>query len=90
MFDRIRENRKLRKGKTFEETVDLSVNETLSRTVITSATVFLAALSLFIFGEGEITNFALTMCVGVVTGTYSSIFIASMPLVDWRSKRSKV
>jgi len=90
VFDRIRENRKLRKGKTFEETVDLSVNETLSRTVITSTTVFLAALSLFIFGEGEITNFALTMCVGVVTGTYSSIFIASMPLVDWRSKRSKV
>jgi SecD/SecF fusion protein len=89
VFDRIRENRKLRKGKTFEETVDLSVNETLSRTVITSTTVFLAALALFVTGVGDISNFAITMCVGVITGTYSSIFIASMPLVDWRSRNRK-
>jgi SecD/SecF fusion protein len=89
VFDRIRENRKLRRGKTFEETVDLSVNETLSRTIITSTTVFLASLALFVTGVGEISNFALTMCVGVITGTYSSIFIASMPLVDWRAKGKK-
>jgi SecD/SecF fusion protein len=89
VFDRIRENRKLRKGKTFEETVDLSVNETLSRTVITSTTVFLACLALFVTGVGEISSFALTMCVGVITGTYSSIFIASMPLIDWRARLLK-
>lgn len=89
VFDRIRENRRLRKGRTFEETVDLSVNETLSRTVITALTTFLAVLSLFIFGVGEIADFALTMCLGLVVGTYSSIFIASMLLVDWKSRRDR-
>ena len=89
VFDRIRENRKLRKGRTFEETVDISVNETLSRTIITSTTVFLAALSLFVANVGDISRFALTMCCGVITGTYSSVFIASMPLVDWRARGRK-
>lgn len=89
VFDRIRENRRLRKGRTFDETVDLSVNETLGRTVITALTTFLAVLSLFVFGVGEIANFALTMCLGLVVGTYSSIFIASMILVDWRARRGR-
>jgi preprotein translocase SecF subunit len=88
VFDRIRENRRLRKGRTFEETVDLSINETLGRTVITALTTFLAVLALFIFGVGEIADFALTMCVGLITGTYSSIFVASALLVDWRRRRA--
>lgn len=87
VFDRIRENRRLRKGRTFEETVDISVNETMSRTILTVLTTFLAVMCLFIFGEGEIADFAITMCAGLITGTWSSIFIASMFLVDWRSRR---
>lgn len=87
VFDRIRENRRLRKGRTFEETVDISVNETMSRTILTVLTTFMAVICLFIFGEGEIADFAITMCVGLITGTWSSIFIASMFLVDWRSRR---
>ena len=89
VFDRIRENRRLRKGRTFEETVDLSVNETLSRTVITALTTFLAVLALFIFGVGEIADFALTMCLGLLVGTYSSVFIAGMLLVDWKGRRER-
>ncbi|MDM7993305.1 MAG: protein translocase subunit SecD [Candidatus Fermentibacter sp.] len=89
VFDRIRENRRLRKGRTFEETVDMSVNETLSRTIITSLTTFLAVLALFIFGVGEIADFALTMCLGLVVGTYSSVFVAGMLLVDWKGRRER-
>jgi SecD/SecF fusion protein len=88
-FDRIRENRRLRKGRTFEETVDISVNETLSRTIITSLTTFLSVLALFVFGVGEIADFALTMCVGLIAGVYSTVYIAGMLLVDWRGKKEK-
>jgi preprotein translocase subunit SecF len=56
--------------------------------VITALTTFLAVLALFIFGVGEIADFALTMCVGLITGTYSSIFVASALLVDWRRRRA--
>ena len=90
IFDRIRENRRLRKGRTFEETVDISVNETLSRTIITSLSTFLAVLALFIFGHGEIADFALTMCVGLIAGTCSTVFVAGMLLVDWKSRRERV
>jgi preprotein translocase SecF subunit len=89
VFDRIRENRRLRKGKTFEETVDISINETLSRTIITSLTVLFSALCLFLLGVGEISAFALTICVGIITGTYSSIFVASAVLVDWKGRKRK-
>ncbi|MBX2883915.1 MAG: protein translocase subunit SecF [Granulosicoccus sp.] len=77
VFDRIREKfRTMRKG-TPEFVINASVNQTLSRTVITSATTLLVLLSLFIFGGKIISGFALALIIGVVVGTYSSIFIAS-------------
>jgi SecD/SecF fusion protein len=82
VFDRIRENTKVLKGVTKTELVNRSINETLSRTIMTSLTVFLTLLILFIFG-GEVTRgFSFAMLIGVITGTYSSIFVAAPILVD--------
>ncbi len=89
VFDRIREDRRLRKGKTLAETVNISINEVLSRTVVTSVTTFMAAFILFIISGGVLANFALTLMIGIVVGTYSSIFIASPILVDWHAKLKK-
>ncbi|MCK4671494.1 MAG: protein translocase subunit SecD, partial [Candidatus Aegiribacteria sp.] len=89
VFDRIREDRRLRKGKNLAETVNISINEVLSRTVITSVTTFMAALILFIISGGVLSQFSLTLMIGIVVGTYSSIFIASPILVDWHAKLKK-
>ncbi|RKZ08167.1 hypothetical protein DRQ25_09775, partial [Candidatus Fermentibacteria bacterium] len=89
VFDRIREDRRLRKGKTLAETVNISINEVLSRTVVTSLTTFMAAFILFIISGGVLANFALTLMIGIIVGTYSSIFIASPILVDWHAKLKK-
>ncbi len=83
VFDRIRENAKLMKGQSKEVIINKSINDTLSRTIMTSLTVFLTILILFIFG-GEVTRgFAFAMLVGVIVGTYSSIFVAAPILVDF-------
>lgn len=83
-FDRIRENMKfLVKDRSFIQLVNLSVNETLSRTINTSGTVFLTLLPLCIMGGDTLKDFALTLLLGVVVGTYSSIFVASPILVEW-------
>lgn len=82
VFDRVREESRLMKGASKEAIVNKAINDTLSRTIMTSLTVFLTLLILFIFG-GEVTRgFAFAMLVGVVTGTYSSIFVAAPILVD--------
>jgi preprotein translocase SecF subunit len=82
VFDRIRENlRKSRKRDVDAELIDQSVNQTLSRTTITSFTTLLAVLALFFFAGGVIQDFALAMIVGLITGTYSSVFIASPLLI---------
>jgi SecD/SecF fusion protein len=87
VFDRIRENSRLMKGAPKVEVVNRSINETLSRTIMTSLTVFLTLLILFIFG-GEVTRgFAFAMLIGVITGTYSSIFVAAPILVDFAKDR---
>jgi SecD/SecF fusion protein len=83
IFDRIREDLKLGMRGTFKEVMNQALNQTLSRTIITSGTVFLATLSLFIFGGGEIHDFAFTFLVGIITGTYSSIYIASALVLWW-------
>ncbi|MDQ7073924.1 MAG: protein translocase subunit SecF [Gammaproteobacteria bacterium] len=81
VFDRIRENfRKMRTG-TPEEVIDRSINQTLSRTIITSLTTLLVLLALFILGGEVIAGFSLALIVGVVVGTYSSIFVASTSLI---------
>ncbi len=83
IFDRIREDLKLGVRGTFKEVMNKALNQTLSRTIITSGTVFLATMSLFIFGGGEINDFAFTFLVGIITGTYSSIYIASALVLWW-------
>ena len=87
VFDRIRENIRLRKLKTFSETINLSVNEVLSRTIITSLTTFLATMSLLVFGGSVLHNFALALSMGIVVGTYSSVFVASPVVALWRGEK---
>lgn len=77
VFDRIREDLQRHKGMGLIEVVDRSINETLSRTIITSLTVFFVVIVLFFRAEGDIKNFAFAMMIGVITGTYSSVSIAS-------------
>ncbi len=83
IFDRIREDLKLGVRGTFRELINHALNQTLSRTIITSGTVFLATMSLYLFGGGVINDFAFTFLVGIITGTYSSIYIASAIVVWW-------
>jgi SecD/SecF fusion protein len=83
IFDRIREDLKLGARGTFRDVINQAINQTLSRTIITSGTVFLATLSLYIFGGGAINDFAFTFLVGIITGTYSSIYIASTLVLWW-------
>jgi len=83
IFDRIREDLKLGVRGTFKEIINQALNQTLSRTIITSGTVFLATLSLYLFGGGVINDFAFTFLVGIITGTYSSIYIASALVLWW-------
>jgi preprotein translocase SecF subunit len=87
VFDRIRENIRLRKKTTFSETINLSVNEVLSRTIVTSLTVFLTCLSLLFFGGVVLKEFALALTIGVIVGTYSSIFVASPIVAIWRGEK---
>lgn len=77
VFDRIRENLKKRFKETVEQTINRSINEVLSRTIIVSFTTLLSALALFLFGGEVIHDFSLAIILGIVVGTYSSIFIAS-------------
>ncbi|WP_068081625.1 protein translocase subunit SecF [Polycladidibacter stylochi] len=81
VYDRIRENLRRYKKMQLEELLDLSINETLSRTTMTSATTLLALLALYFFGGEVIQSFVLAMIVGVVVGTYSSIFLAAPLLI---------
>jgi SecD/SecF fusion protein len=83
IFDRIREDLKLGVRGTFREVMNKALNQTLSRTIITSGTVFLATMALFLFGGGVINDFAFTFLVGILTGTYSSIYIASALVLWW-------
>jgi preprotein translocase subunit SecF len=82
VFDRIRENASRLRDRRFDRVVNQSINETLSRTIWTSATVFFVTFAMNVFGVGVIRDFAFAMNVGVIVGTYSSIFIAS-PILIW-------
>ena len=73
---------KSRRG-TFREIIDQAINQTLSRTLITSGTVFIATLALYVFGGGAINDFAFTFLIGIITGTYSSIYMASALVLWW-------
>jgi preprotein translocase SecF subunit len=82
VFDRIRERSKALRKEKHSRVMDLAVNETLSRTVITAFTVFLASLALFVWGGEVLRDFSFAMLVGVVFGTYSSVFVASAVALD--------
>ena len=87
VFDRIRENLKLTRRESFEGLVNLSVNQTLSRTILTSGLTLLTALSLFFFGGQVLHGFSFALVAGIIVGTYSSIFIASPILIFWQKFR---
>ena len=88
VFDRIREELELRPDMTLFDIINLAVNRTLSRTLLTSVTTLFAATSLFVFGAGVIQDYSLVFIIGILTGTFSSIFIAS-PVFFWWHKGSR-
>ena len=87
VFDRIRENLRRGAGRDFQETVGLSVAQTLTRSISTSFTVLLTLLAIYFFGGASIKDFSLILILGIFFGTYSSIFIASPILVEWEKWR---
>lgn len=89
IFDRIRENTRLIKEKKFMEIINISITQSLRRTLITSFTTFIAVLFIFLIGTGTIKTFALSLIVGIIVGTYSSIFIASTILLGWHNTEVK-
>lgn len=86
VFDRIRENLKLMRREAFENLVNISINQTLSRTVLTSGLTFLTAVALWLFGGPVLNGFSFCLVAGIIVGTYSSIFIASPILIWWKNK----
>jgi len=87
VFDRIRENLRSRLKDSVESVMNLSINEVLSRTIVTSLTVLLTSVALFFFGGEVIHDFALAMILGVIVGTYSSVFVASPIVLLWGGKK---
>ncbi len=88
VYDRIRENMGKHSKDGFVAIVNRSINETLSRTILTSGTTLMVVAALFIFGGGVIHSFAFALLIGVVVGTYSSVFIASPLLIFWDERRA--
>lgn len=88
VFDRIRENLKTGGKRAFEEVVGVSLKQTFTRSINTSVTVILALLALYLFGPSTTKYFTLTLIVGMIVGTYSSIFVASPLLTVWNNKKS--
>jgi preprotein translocase subunit SecF len=84
IFDRIRENSALMRESPFPLIINTSTTQSLTRTIITSLTTLLAIIALYVFGSGEVRQFSLNMIIGVVVGTYSSLFIACPVLHGWR------
>lgn len=86
VFDRIRENLGRFRRRRFEEVMNASINETLSRTILTSTTTLVVVIALFVLGGGVIHDFAFALLVGIIVGTYSSIFVASPILLIWEGR----
>lgn len=84
VFDRIRENLPGMRKEKFDNVVNISINQTLSRTLLTSGLTFITALSLWLFGGAVLNGFSFALVVGIIVGTYSSIFVASPILIWWR------
>jgi preprotein translocase subunit SecF len=88
VFDRIRENLRLSRRESLPDVVNRSINQTLSRTVLTSGLTFLTVLSLYLFGGEVLRNFSFALVVGILIGTYSSIAVAAPMLVAWQDWRA--
>ena len=89
VFDRIRENRRLGARESLARTINRSINQTLSRTVLTSGLTLLTALSLLAFGGPVLRGFSLALVIGIIVGTFSSVFIASPILLAWEQARGE-
>ena len=89
IFDRIRENIKVLKRETYTKIINQSINESLSRTIVTSLTTFVVVMVLWLFGGEVIHNFALAMIIGVIVGTYSSVYVASPIVIYFHDKATK-
>jgi preprotein translocase subunit SecF len=87
VYDRIRENLRLRPKDSLADVMNSSINEVLSRTIVTSLTVFLVLLALFFFGGEVIHDFSFALLIGIIIGTYSSIFVASPIVYEWRKNK---
>ena len=87
VFDRVRENLRAMRRDDLKNIVNVAVNQTLSRTVITAGTTILAVLALFLFGGEVLKGFAFTMLVGIISGTYSTVFIAAAIAILWQGRR---
>ena len=86
IFDRVRENLRSMRSKSLNDVINLSLNQTLGRTVITAGTALLSAIALFLFGGEVLRGFAFTMIIGIITGTYSSVFVAAAIVTFWRGQ----
>jgi len=89
VYDRIREDLRLMRKENFETIINTSINQTLSRTLLTTVTTLLAVVALFIWGGEVIHDFAFILMVGIITGTYSSVFVASPLIVEWRRRKRR-
>lgn len=89
IFDRVRENERILQDRDLEKVINTSITQSLSRTLITSLTTLLAVAAIFIFGTGQIKDFALNLMIGIIVGTYSSIFVASPIYIAWSKARRK-
>jgi preprotein translocase subunit SecF len=87
IFDRVRENQRTHRRDSLYNVINIALNQTLARTVITAGTALLSAIALFLFGGEVLEGFAFTMIVGIITGTYSSVFVAAAIATFWRRKQ---
>ncbi|MEN6559824.1 MAG: protein translocase subunit SecF [Acidobacteriota bacterium] len=85
IFDRVRENQKLMRGKPLEDVMNISINQCLGRTIITSGTVFLTVMALFLFGGEVINDFAFLMLIGTIEGVYSTVYMSCPVVLFWQS-----
>jgi preprotein translocase subunit SecF len=90
IFDRVRENLRSMRRDSMDHVVNVSVNQTLARTVITAGTTFVSVLALYLFGGEVLRGFAFTMLVGIAAGTYSTVFIASSIAIILSQRKHRV
>ncbi|MCG3176169.1 MAG: Protein translocase subunit SecDF [Candidatus Omnitrophica bacterium] len=88
IFDRIRERKRAGVKETYEQLINISLNQTLSRTILTTLTVLMVVVSMFVFGGEVINDFAFTMLIGLISGTYSTVYIAAPVLADWPGRKT--